>query len=77
MSSCWRMVDAVPIPVMDWRDRRAWASGRQPGTKWTDIGKLSELGLSGRHTQILTYFGSEAWARIAREDEGIAHLGRD
>jgi hypothetical protein len=40
----------------------------------THIGELSELGVGRSHAQVLTYFGCESWAGVAREDEGVAHL---
>ena len=39
------------------------------------IGELGELGVSPRHTQVVTYFVCDIRAGAAREDQGAAHVG--
>lgn len=40
------------------------------------IGELGQLRLSRSHAQVLTYLAGESWARIASENERVAHCGR-
>lgn len=40
------------------------------------IGELGQLRFGRRHAQVLTYLAGESWARVASENERVAHCGQ-
>lgn len=41
------------------------------------IGELRQLGVCGRHAQVLTDLACESWARVPGENKRVAHRRRD